>query len=86
MSGFIHPLRPTDSSHLSQGDKVDDNDNEESKPSLTLNSLSLQEIATQSHKNNINRLKIWTTQDRFITFVVGRKNRSAEKENQLNSR
>ena len=39
MSGFIHPLRPTDSSHLSQGDKVDDNDNdnEESKPSLTLN-------------------------------------------------
>ena len=72
---------------MSRGDGDEDEDEDvDSHPVGTLNSLSLQKIATQSHKNNINRLKIWTTQDRFITFVVGRKNRSAEKENQLNSR
>ena len=42
--------------------------------------LSLQRIATQSHKSR-NLDEELTTRDRVLTFVVVRKNRSAEKGN-----
>lgn len=47
---------------------------------VLLNTLSLQSIATQSHKSRKLDEEL-TTQDCILTFVVVRKNRSAEKGN-----
>ena len=47
---------------------------------VQLYNLSLQSIATQSHKSRKLDEEL-TTQDCIVTFVVERKNRSAEKGN-----